>query len=372
VFLSSTPETVFCRRPDNGQKVGTLRSHSRMRAFVLVAVLALASASASTDGACYDECPEAPAKPGDRRRGDSRTFTLAVQHVPTSSIVEAPDENQLELRRTRLDRVASEITALDADFVHLTGVEGCAMLNGLLTASAAIDARVVGDYRPYLVAREGGASGGTTPTAATLTRVDPTTSVYLAPGENDGEPSFAHYFARVRIGRVDVIVTGVDGVSSAAIRADGSSPWSAEVRARVESGDEMIVLGDLGPAARSIEDALENISSGVTRFDVWVSPGIAAARRKGKGRTSKLVSSAVFALEFVPGAFTNEEETIVESLRVDRIVRAAYEVVFALVFFPGVYALAFPARREASAARKATTTAAGRRPKTPQPRVKSH
>ena len=158
-----------------------------MRAFVLLALLALASASAPTGGSGYDECPAAPARPGDRRKGDPRTFTLAVQRVSASSGGEkagdgSSDVTRLELARSRLERVAAEITALDADFVHVTGVGGCAALNALVAASTAIDARVAGDYRPYLVAPETAPHQLIFPaTAAMLTRVDPTANVSVAP-----------------------------------------------------------------------------------------------------------------------------------------------------------------------------------------------
>ena len=350
-----------------------------MRAFVLLALLALASASAPTGGSGYDECPAAPARPGDRRKGDPRTFTLAVQRASASSLGEAidgaSDDARLELARSRLERAAADITALDADFVHVTGVDGCAALNALVAASTAIDARVAGDYRPYLVAPETAPGGGFPATAALLTRVDPTESVYLAPGSDGGEPgessgfpSFPHYFARTRLGRVGVVIAGVASATRPDVRRGAAESWAAEALAIVARGEEVIVVG---ADASFLEDhplvasflrtnafarVAEPTSADGSLDAVWTSPRVAAAliRRSGgndaenNGVFSHDASSPIFArLEFKPGAFTNEAETVAEYLTPRRVFLTACEATFAAVFFPGVVALAFPKRRGA-------------------------
>ena len=343
-----------------------------MRAFALLALLALASASAPTGGSEYDECPAAPAKPGDRRRGDPRTFTLAVQRASASSLGEAidgaSDDARLELARSRLERAAADITALDADFVHVTGVDGCAALNALVAASTAIDARVAGDYRPYLVAPETAPGGGFPATAALLTRVDPTESVYLAPGSDGGEPgessgfpSFPHYFARTRLGRVGVVIAGVASGTRPDVRRGAAASWAAEALAIVARGEEVIVVG---ADASFLEDyplvasflrtnafaRVAEPTSADASGAVWTSPRVAAALRRSGGKNAETGSafSPIFArLEFKPGAFTNEAETVAEYLTPRRVFLAACEAAFAAVFFPGVVALAFPKRRGA-------------------------
>lgn len=348
-----------------------LENQSRMRAFVLLALLALASASAPTGGSGYDECPAAPARPGDRRKGDPRTFTLAVQRASASSGGEAGDGSsdvtRLELARSRLERVAAEITSLDADFVHVTGVDGCAALNALVAASTAIDARVAGDYRPYLVAPETAFPA----TAAMLTRVDPTANVYVAPdsvrggGRNSAEeevsPSFPHYFARTRLGRVDVVVAGVaEAPTSAEKKKSGSDgSWAAEALATLSRGEELIVVGtdasffQKHPRVLAFlrENAFRELPPGAvdTYGTVWTSPRVAAAKRRGKEKKASEEPSSpsrearfdLARLEFEPGAFTNEAETIAQYLTPRRVFLTACEVVFAAVFFPGVVALAF-------------------------------
>jgi len=351
-----------------------------MRAFALLALLALASASAPTGGSEYDECPAAPAKPGDRRRGDPRTFTLAVQRASASSLGEAidgaSDDARLELARSRLERAAADITALDADFVHVTGVDGCAALNALVAASTAIDARVAGDYRPYLVAPETAPGGGFPATAALLTRVDPTESVYRAPGSDGGErgehsgfPSFPHYFARTRLGRVGVVIAGVASGTRPDVRRGAAASWAAEALAIVARGEEVIVVG---ADASFLEDhplvasflrtnafarVADPTSADGSLDAVWTSPRVAAALRRSGGNDAETgvfsdAFSPIFArLEFKPGAFTNEAETVAEYLTPRRVFLTACEAAFAAVFFPGVVALAFPKRRGAEKTR---------------------
>ena len=352
-----------------------------MRAFFLLALLALASASAPTGGSGYDECPAAPARPGDRRKGDPRTFTLAVQRVSASSGGEkagdgSSDVTRLELARSRLERVAAEITALDADFVHVTDVDGCAALNALVAASTAIDARVAGDYRPYLVAPETAPHQLIFPaTAAMLTRVDPTANVYVAPdsvrggGRNSaGEevpPSFPHYFARTRLGRVDVVVAGVAEAPTSAegdfLRESGSDEsWANEALATLGRGEELIVVGTDASFLKKhprvfsflrTNAFLELPLGAVDTATVWTSPRVAAATRRGKEKRASLpeppeeppLHEALFdfaRLEFEPGAFTNEAETIAQYLTKKRVFLTACEVAFAAVFFPGVVKLA--------------------------------
>jgi hypothetical protein len=367
-----------------------------MRAFVLLALLALASASAPTGGSGYDECPAAPARPGDRRKGDPRTFTLAVQRVSASSGGEkagdgSSDVTRLELVRSRLERVAAEITALDADFVHVTGVGGCAALNARVAASTAIDARVAGDYRPYLVAPETAPHQLIFPaTAAMLTRVDPTANVYVAPdsvrggGRNSaGEevpPSFPHYFARTRLGRVDVVVAGVAEAPTSAegdfLRESGSDEsWAAEALATLGRGEELIVVGTDASFLKKhprvfsflrTNAFLELPPGAVDTATVWVSPRVAAATRRGKEKRaseepspSPLGYEVLFdfaRLEFEPGAFTNEAETIAQYLTKKRVFLTACEVAFAAVFFPGVVTLAFQQPRGAAGNEKKKKT----------------
>jgi hypothetical protein len=365
-----------------------------MRAFALLALLALASASAPTGGSEYDECPAAPAKPGDRRRGDPRTFTLAVQRASASSLGEAidgaSDDARLELARSRLERAAADITALDADFVHVTGVDGCAALNALVAASTAIDARVAGDYRPYLVAPETAPHQLIFPaTAAMLTRVDPTANVYVAPdsvrggGRNSaGEevpPSFPHYFARTRLGRVDVVVAGVAEAPTSAegdfFRESGSDEsWAAEALATLGRGEELIVVGTDASFLKKhprvfsflrTNAFLELPPGAVNTKTVWVSPRVAAATRRGKEKRASEEPSPSplnevlfdFArLEFEPGAFTNEAETIAQYLTKKRVFLTACEVAFAAVFFPGVVTLAFQQPRGAAGNEKKKKT----------------
>ena len=341
-----------------------------MRAFVLLALVALASGSAPTGGSGYDECPSAPVKPSDRRKGDPRTFTLAVQRLSASSLGEArdgsPDVTRLELARSRLERIAADITALDADFVHVTGVDGCAALDGLVAASTAVDARVARDYRPYLVAPETAPDGGF---PAMLTRVDPTAHVYLAsdsgrggePGE-EGLPSFPHYFARMRLGRVDVVVAGVASATSpGGARRGATESWAAEVLEIVSRGEGVIVVADdagffeehphvssfLQNNAFRAEDPTS--ASGGT---VWTSPRVAAAlagkvRPDPRAASTSNLRAGKTRLEFKPGAFTDEAETVAEYLTPRRVFLTACEAAFAAVFFPGVVALALPKRRGA-------------------------
>jgi len=360
-----------------------------MRAFVLLALLALASASAPTGGSGYDECPAAPARPGDRRKGDPRTFTLAVQRVSASSGGEkagdgSSDVTRLELARSRLERVAAEITALDADFVHVTDVDGCAALNALVAASTAIDARVAGDYRPYLVAPETAPHQLIFPaTAAMLTRVDPTANVYVAPdsvrggGRNSaGEevpPSFPHYFARTRLGRVDVVVAGVAEAPTSAegdfLRESGSDEsWANEALATLGRGEELIVVGTDASFLKKhprvfsflrTNAFLELPLGAVDTATVWTSPRVATALQRGKEKRASLpeppeerpLNEALFdfaRLEFEPGAFTNEAETIAQYLTKKRVFLTACEVAFAAVFFPGVVKLASQQTRGAA------------------------
>ena len=337
-----------------------------MRAFVLLALVAFASGSAPTGGSGYDECPTAPAKPSDRRRGDPRTFTLAVQRVSAPSLGEARDGSSDD---TRLERVAADIVAFDADFVHMTGVAGCAALNGVVAASTAIDARVAGDYRPYLVAPETVSGGGFPATGAMLTRVDPTAHVYLAsdsgrggePGE-EGLPSFPHYFARMRLGRVDVVVAGVASATSpGGARRGATESWAAEVLEIVSRGEGVIVVADdagffeehphvssfLQNNAFRAEDPTS--ASGGT---VWTSPRVAAAlagkvRPDPRAASTSNLRAGKTRLEFKPGAFTDEAETVAEYLTPRRVFLTACEAAFAAVFFPGVVALALPKRRGA-------------------------
>ena len=344
-----------------------------MRAFVLLALVAFASGSAPTGGSGYDECPTAPAKPSDRRRGDPRTFTLAVQRVSAPSLGEARDGSSDD---TRLERVAADIVAFDADFVHMTGVAGCAALNGVVAASTAIDARVAGDYRPYLVAPETAPGGGFPATAALLTRVDPTESVYRAPGSDGGErgehsgfPSFPHYFARTRLGRVGVVIAGVASGTRPDVRRGAAASWAAEALAIVAQGEEVIVVG---ADASFLEDhplvasflrtnafarVADPTSADGSLDAVWTSPRVAAALRRSGGNDAETgvfsdAFSPIFArLEFKPGAFTNEAETVAEYLTPRRVFLTACEAAFAAVFFPGVVALAFPKRRGAEKTR---------------------
>ena len=364
-----------------------------MRAFVLLALVALASGSAPTGGSGYDECPSAPVKPSDRRKGDPRTFTLAVQRLSASSLGEArdgsPDVTRLELARSRLERIAADITALDADFVHVTGVDGCAALDGLVAASTAVDARVARDYRPYLVAPETAPDGGF---PAMLTRVDPTAHVYLAsdsgrggePGE-EGLPSFPHYFARMRLGRVDVVVAGVASATSPdVVRRGSTESWASEVLKIVSRGEGVIVVAD-DPAffqehPRVSSFLLKNafrMEDPTSAFGgtVWTSPLVTAALREGKTRpdpqgagSTSTSRAGKTRLEFKPGAFTNEAETVAEYLTPRTVFLTACEVAFAAAFFPGIVAIAFPerrARREENenrkTARRAKTSVVGAR-----------
>ena len=360
-----------------------------MRAFVLLALVAFASGSAPTGGSGYDECPTAPAKPSDRRRGDPRTFTLAVQRVSAPSLGEARDGSSND---TRLERVAADIVAFDADFVHMTGVADCAALNGVVAASTAIDARVAGDYRPYLVAPETVSGGGFPAIGAMLTRVDPTANVYLASGsgrgaesEEGGPPPFPHYFARTRLGRVDVVVAGVASATSPdVVRRGSTESWASEVLKIVSRGEGVIVVAD-DPAffqehPRVSSFLLKNafrMEDPTSAFGgtVWTSPLVTAALREGKTRpdpqgagSTSTSRAGKTRLEFKPGAFTNEAETVAEYLTPRTVFLTACEVAFAAAFFPGIVAVAFPerrARREENenrkTARRAKTSVVGAR-----------
>ena len=333
-----------------------------MRAFAVLAVLALVSASSCSGESLYDECPAAPAVPGDRRKGDAHTFVLAVQHVPMlwHTKAKAHGEETSEPASTRLERIAAEITALDADFVHLVGVEGCSMLDGLVAASTTIDARVAGEYRPYLVSpkiQEDGVSQSVS-SPATLTRVDPSTDVYLAPGAEEESGGPRHYFARIKIGRIDVVVTGVDasaaGTSRDADTTDGdenekrsldkTNPWSLEIGRLLASGTEVVVVGNTGPYTSSMPGVLEK-QTGDGNGEIWVSPGIKNAlssafwKETSNGKTS---SFSLVTLQFKPGAFTNETDGVRGYFTAHRVGLIATELLFAVVFFPGVRRVAFP------------------------------
>ena len=204
-------------------------------------------------------------------------------------------------------------------------------------------------------------------TAAMLTRVDPTANVYVAPdsvrggGRNSaGEEvslSFPHYFARTRLGRVDVVVAGVaEAPTSAEKKKSGSDEsWAAEALATLSRGEELIVVGtdasffQKHPRVLSFlrENAFWEAPPGAvdTYGTVWTSPRVAAATRRGKGEKppspSREARFDLARLEFEPGAFTNEAETIAQYLTPRRVFLTACEVAFAAVFFPGVVALAF-------------------------------
>ena len=98
---------------------------------------------------------------------------------------------------------------------------------------------------------------------------------------------------------------------------------------------------------------------------VWTSPRVAAATRRGKEKRASLpeppeerpLNEALFdfaRLEFEPGAFTNEAETIAQYLTKKRVFLTACEVAFAAVFFPGVVKLASQQTRGAAENEKKT------------------
>lgn len=328
-----------------------------MRAFVLLALVALASATSSAYESMYDECPVAPANPGDRRKGYQRTFVLAVQRTFPNAKQGDGDVVDQAQARTRVDRIATELTALDADFVHLSGVDGCAELTRLVAASTAIDASVAGDYRPYLVAGKGVGSGGDSgsdsetqvASPSLLTRLDPTSDLYLAhkTGPTELPP---HYFARIKIGGVNVLVAGIDAKrddtdtdENEKIKAQNA--WSTEIKNRLDRGDQVIVLGEPGEFLSSINNTLTKLPA---TSKVWVSFGIqnALLTYTSESRLPRVVKrrSEFFTLTitFKPGVFTNEEETLQEYFTNYRVYVIACEFLFACVFVRGVVRLAFP------------------------------
>ena len=138
-------------------------------------------------------------------------------------------------------------------------------------------------------------------------------------------------------------------------KSGSDESWAAEALATLSRGEELIVVGtdasffQKHPRVLSFlrENAFREAPPGAvdTYGTVWTSPRVAAATRRGKGEKppspSREARFDLARLEFEPGAFTNEAETIAQYLTPRRVFLTACEVAFAAVFFPGVVALAF-------------------------------
>lgn len=212
--------------------------------------------------------------------------------------------------------------------------------------------------------------------------------------DDHSPPAVPHYFARLRVGVRNVTVAFVDGFSPAdrADRTRGCGGWetravsviaAALARAR-RLGDEVVVMGDVsgddvGEITTTLDgEAFEDASKGATGRSsgvlarlldvdgdgvddlVDVIPmggreGVEGPRRSGRVLMSQGLIDAAAVVEvqqaselgptvvrvaFRPGRFTGEEETWGEYWTARRVRRVCVELVFAVVFFSGVVALA--------------------------------
>jgi hypothetical protein len=351
-----------------------------MRALVLATFLALAAASSDAGG---DACPASPPSPGDRRR--SRRALTFASHDAGWFLDEAidrpsgsPDARDHEDASARLQRIAADVVSLDADVVHVFGLDGCGSLRKLAAACTSADPSVSTDWRPYLLAPgpnhvpadgqpEDEPSDADTTTTTTpsrddrrlgaLTRVDPVESLRVSPGA-DSDPSVpAHHVAEIVVGRVPVAVFAVAS-SRRRGRASDLNPkpninaLAADVRARVAAGEQVVVVGvgvDGRDAARRIADATSSPSSPSSLVSLaddaaWATEGIVAAIDRAESKATS--AGDRLELRFRPGRYTNEEETWREYWTFARTSQVAWEAACAVVFSAGVYRLIWPGAYE--------------------------
>ena len=186
------------------------------------------------------ECPHSSSGTGDAgagggggrsdRRPDARTLTFATFNTEwTFDGIDDPSQSPRagdpSNARAHLHAVAKVIAELDADVVNVVEVEGCGTLRQLVAAATAANPTTSGDYRPYLVQ---GADTALGQQVGLLTRLDPVQDLwrsdlrvaYPLPGSMcNYHPSSSsrsrstgaskHYFARIRVGRMNVTVAGV-------------------------------------------------------------------------------------------------------------------------------------------------------------------
>ena len=356
-----------------------------MRALVLATFLALAAASSDAGG---DACPASPPSPGDRRR--SRRALTFASHDAGWFLDEAidrpsgsPDARDHEDASARLQRIAADVVSLDADVMHVFGLDGCGSLRKLAAACTSADPSVSTDWRPYLLAPGPGpgpdpaanqedypsdADDTTTTTTSddrrlgALTRVDPVASLRVSPGADSDRSVPAHHVAEMVVGRVPVAVFAVAS-SRRRGRASDLNPkpnidaLAADVRARVAAGEQVVVVGvgvDGRDAARHLADATSSplspssssSSSLVSLADdaAWATEGIVAAIDSAESKATS--SGDRLELRFRPGRYTNEEETWREYWTFARTHQVAWEAACAVVFFAGIYRLIWPGEYE--------------------------
>ena len=200
---------------------------------MLATFLALAAASSDVGG---DACSASPPSPGDRRRSrraltfashDADWFLAEANDRPSGS----PHARDHEDASARLERIAADVVSLDADIVHVFGLDGCGSLRKLAAACTSADPSVSTDWRPYLLApspvpvpprdrseddaRSHASDADDAETAlrprrlGSLSRVDPVAPLRASPGATADPSAPAHHVAEIVVGRVPVAVFAV-------------------------------------------------------------------------------------------------------------------------------------------------------------------
>ena len=350
-----------------------------MRALVLATFLALAAASSDVGG---DAGSASPPSPGDRRR-TRRAHTIASHHAhwflaeandrPSGS----PHARDHEDASARLERIAADVVSLDADIVHVFGLDGCGSLRKLAAACTSADPSVSTDWRPYLLApspvpvpprdrseddaRSHASDADDAETAlrprrlGSLSRVDPVAPLRASPGATADPSAPAHHVAEIVVGRVPVAVFAVASRSAHEQHSKTQNPHidtlAADVRARVAAGEQVVVVGvgvDGRDAARRVAASSSSNSSptlvSLARDAAWATEGFVAAIDRAESNPTP--AGGRLELRFRPGRFTNEAETWREYWTLERTHRVAWEATCAVAFFAGIYRLVWPGAYE--------------------------